>query len=411
MFIKNDRGFTLVEMAVVIIIAGFIFIPLMSVFIQRDLDETKTENIESNDDLVSALNFFLRQNGRFPAPADPTLGPDSVNFGKEDTSIVPKDNSLTGALPTQALGLPFDQAVNAYGWKYIYSVTEDLTNAATFDGVGVLKVITRSGSVADAANTPFVLVNTGEDGKGAYNLYGQQNALTCSDAGVARDEENCDGDALFVEAQSYIKGNPSSAGYYDDKLSYGFSTQANDLWMMAQNNNIAGKITLTNRTLGNVGVNVSETDAKLHVSGDTLFEPNYTGQGGLVDAQDTIIVGNNLSVEETAEAKSQFSAERFYIGQYDSEKDASCAGAWIKDTQNENEKVCCTAGSYKYLGNDDKRYGQSYCKSAANECGPGSSGNVFDGTQCCARHELDKSGKCCPKDGSGHIDANGVCKG
>lgn len=399
---QHNAGFSLIEMAVVIIIAGFIFVPLMAVFVQRDLDQTKSENIENNDRLVAAINFFLKQNGRYPCPARLDAAPSDADFGVESCTGTP--TIRTGAIPTRTLGIPYHQAVNSYGWKHIYAVTAELNDATTFNGIGAIRVITPNGTVTDAAQTPYILVNPGQDGKGTTSLYGAPSAVACDAGGAARDNENCDGDAIFVESTPYISLSPTDSGYYDDKLSYGYLSANNDMWLVKREDDLSGKVALTSRTLGNVGIGTDDPLDKFHVGGNGLLETRYGGTGGNLDVQAAVTIENSLLVESEAEINTKFSANNFCIGEYDEEAGQCYDGTLLTKG---DEKFECPSGAYL---NMDEKTPEEFCKGEGGGCSASDSGNIYTNGQCCYRHELDGTNSCCPASAGLVIDEDGVCR-
>lgn len=101
-FKKN--GFSLVEMAVVLVILGFVlatlFAPLAA---QRDIKNI-TGTQASLDQIKEAINGFAVLNGRLPCPAKVIADPSSASYGLEDTSAAVC--TLEGLLPWKTLGVP-----------------------------------------------------------------------------------------------------------------------------------------------------------------------------------------------------------------------------------------------------------------------------------------------------------------
>lgn len=106
------RGFTLVEMAVVLVIVGImlggLMIPLSAQMDQRNYTETK-KNLE---EVKEALIGFSVLNGRLPCPST-EVDPTNINYGEEDVScnIAPV---AEGFLPWKTLGVA---EVDAWGSK------------------------------------------------------------------------------------------------------------------------------------------------------------------------------------------------------------------------------------------------------------------------------------------------------
>lgn len=424
---SESAGFTLIEMAVVIIISGFIFIPLMAVFVQMGMDEKRVENVENNDRILNAINFYYKQYGAYPCPADLNTAPDDSDFGVSTSCSSAAGDVVFGALPVQTLGLPYHQAINKYGWKHLYAVTTKLTDPSTLDNPNAVEVISMSGADTDAVTVPFILVNTGKDGKGSSSLYGKDNILAC-DAGASRDEENCDGDELFIDAPPLTLGAPTDSGYYDDKLSYGLANPNSDLWIPQANQIHGERVPLMSKTLGNIGVGVDNPADKLHVGDETLVESNYKGEGGDILLEDDVTVSGLVVIEQDARANTLFKAGHFCSGQFvtnGSGGGTCCYGEYIGESGIAYDAgKCCAHGSFFNAAT-----GELLCKdnSAATFCGESDTGRYADvgigydpedgsldssnpdsrPPVCCFRHELDIDGLCCPEG----VNEDGACSG
>ena len=134
--IKQHSGFTLVEMAIVLVIFGLVLssllLPLQA---QRDLAFIAQTNA-TLDNAKQALLGFAQRNGRLPCPAT-NLG--TATFPDDTGTANPNGsgacNQLVGFLPAATLGLqPTDsQGFALDGWnnRIRYSVTNANANAFT----------------------------------------------------------------------------------------------------------------------------------------------------------------------------------------------------------------------------------------------------------------------------------------
>ena len=85
---KSQKGFTLLELAIVILITGIMFIPLVKMY--EVYDKKKRVNI-TRDRISEAsaqvqryiLNLNVGQFSALPCPADPTLPKTDPNYGRE----------------------------------------------------------------------------------------------------------------------------------------------------------------------------------------------------------------------------------------------------------------------------------------------------------------------------------------
>ncbi len=184
-----NRGFTLVELAIVLTIVGFLLAAfIVPLGVQRDIrdyEETRKELSEIREALVG---FALSQ-------ANPHLPcPDTDNDGAENR-VGANCVSQIGTLPWATLGLGrLDNWNNAY----LYSVTADFSNSAGFQlsSVGLNTILAAAGGASVAANIPVVIISKGKNG-----------------AGVAADEqENDQTNTIFVSHEQI----DVSANQFDD---------------------------------------------------------------------------------------------------------------------------------------------------------------------------------------------------
>lgn len=177
-----DDGFTILELSFVLMIFSMIVMAVMTGFglYSKQQAMQKTENALDHGN--TALLEYVATFGAYPCPADPTLGPGDLNYGREQrvgglaytdpgydeaacaaaSSVLGKDVDNTpggepvlyGALPavtiaerllqTGYLYADFSDADSADGWgrKLTYAVTASLTNRAIFnDHNGAIGII------------------------------------------------------------------------------------------------------------------------------------------------------------------------------------------------------------------------------------------------------------------------------
>ena len=179
------RGFSLIEMAIVLVVIGLILSGgLMA--ITPVLKSTKTTETNTRLDLIEkALVLYTIRNGCLPCPANGDLGAASglAHGTTAYSSGCQTCASLTagsGVVPWGALGLSPNDATDGWGNLISYVVTGTLTQTTTS--------MTRSGStypsgtldINDAAVTAtaittaaaYVLISHGNDGRGARTLSG-----------------------------------------------------------------------------------------------------------------------------------------------------------------------------------------------------------------------------------------------
>ena len=224
-------GFTLVEMAMVLMIVGLLLgglVPTISAQMETQrIGETRRQMSEIKD----ALTGFAVINGRLPCPAQATIATAAANAGIEATTgnscacqtssgstdtiatasgVACTDTSVTGVLPWATLGLP---ETDAWGRRYTYRVTSVFADqiAAGTLGTGCTvaaptassfalcspgkpDVLIASGGGFVAENVPAVFVSHGKNGNGAYIPDGNQLATSTN----ADEIDNSNNDLSFV---------------------------------------------------------------------------------------------------------------------------------------------------------------------------------------------------------------------
>lgn len=201
---KRQSGFTLVELAMVMLIIGLLLgglIPTLSAQMEtRRISETQRQL----DEIKEALAGFAMSNGRLPCPADGT-----ASGGNElitDTGTAATCTLTKGVLPWSTLGVP-----ETDGWsrRFTYRVAANYADGA--DGTGAacniaagisfqlcssanLNVLAASGGSSVATNVPAVVVSHGRNGSGAYPAGGGAQIGTAS----GDESENADDDNIFV---------------------------------------------------------------------------------------------------------------------------------------------------------------------------------------------------------------------
>lgn len=215
-------GFTLVEIAMVLMIIGLLLgglIPTLSA--QMDSQRINKTQKQLNE-IKDALTGFAIINGRLPMPACGTIASGQANAGIELDPALPASAVLCtsgtsdiSVVPWATLGV--DEA-DAWNRRFTYSVTS--VYADSTDGAGVascsiatgvsfqlcstatLDVKTTSGGPDVATNVPAVIVSHGVNGLGAYHPGGGAKI-----SGGSVDElENSDNDITFVSKDQVQNG-------------------------------------------------------------------------------------------------------------------------------------------------------------------------------------------------------------
>ncbi len=194
------RGFTLVELAMVLMIVGLLLggliVPLSAQMEQRRATETQ----KTLEEIKEALTGYAVINGQLPCPADPATPTGSAGAGIANCAFT------SGVLPWATLG-----TIEMDGWgnRFTYRVDANYTDAVgtTFNCAPVVTpsqssfalCTTGSFTVLSAAaggtnvaiQVPAIVISHGKNSAGAYTQSGSQIPAS----GNADEAENSDGDA------------------------------------------------------------------------------------------------------------------------------------------------------------------------------------------------------------------------
>ncbi len=234
---KSENGFTLLEVAIVISIIGILLSLLTSAlltFVEKNRIETTEFRIEK---IQESLTQYLNVNRKYPCPASRILGPDVTEFGKEvgldcnagtHAGTARNGSVRIGAVPNRSLNLPDEFAIDAWGRKFTYAVTEDLATANAFSADGGQIIVVDSGGnelVSPPSNPTsrahYVVLSHGPTGDGAYPLNATSTpAVPCPAS--SQDAENCDNDSTF--RYTLLNSDADLSDFYDDYISYAGQT-------------------------------------------------------------------------------------------------------------------------------------------------------------------------------------------
>lgn len=292
---RGQRGYTLIELAIVVIIIGLLIAPMATAYsIKRKKDEIALT--ERNVALVSrAIGGFRATTGRYPCPAIPSMNRDDDDYGHEacpaDVAVpagtcnadgLCVENAIAarlvtnpgltvrvGMVPFRLLGLSEETAYDGYRNKMTYAVTETLLDPDTFAvGGGGVEIVDGTAPGISLLTPPgsadFVIVSHGESGAGARNAIGTISE-PCPDAAVL-ESENCNANGVAVYRQAETsKGRNNN--FFDDKIEY-FARGENTEWLMSETT--PGNVYFKNFDNPNAGVGLwtsTNIDDQVKVSG------------------------------------------------------------------------------------------------------------------------------------------------
>ncbi len=241
----KNKGFTLVEVAIVLIIGGLLLASASALLV------TYTKQIQLNvtnkrlDSINEALQLFLSLNGRYPCAAPLNGALDTALFGVEidnldcdgaadvanqTTTVAGRNarNVRIGAVPVRTLNLPDDYIADAWGGRFTYAVTSALASDGTYnrDEGGVFVVDSLGNDLVSDPNLlpgptggtgHYVVVSHGINNSGSTAVGG--GGTTACGAAAVLETENCNGDATF--RSTLLVGNAIGNNLYDDVVNIG----------------------------------------------------------------------------------------------------------------------------------------------------------------------------------------------
>ena len=139
------RGFSLVEMALVLLIVGLlaaVFLPATNTFLDNSRRKETRAKLEA---LEQAMVRFVMVNRRLPCPADGALAPGNANQGLElgAAGVCNPATQINGVVPWRSLGLAQRDAMDAWSTMVTYRV---------WGGANTLTVHTVAGTGMDMKN-------------------------------------------------------------------------------------------------------------------------------------------------------------------------------------------------------------------------------------------------------------------
>ena len=309
---RSASGFTLIEMAIVMLISGMIIAAGFQAYKLYSKNRFASDAYEKQERISGSISTYRTSTGRLPCPADPTAPLSSLNAGREisaascntlrlattaagtciqgvckalgrDTSAdvdTAGDPVLIGAIPfadikaNSGVGmtkldkdLTYRDVLDPWGYQMSYIVSGYLTdvnpavNQPSYGAVYVKTPNIPPTTPIDLIQPPgsayYALVSHGDNHKGAYSAEGTRPFL-CT-AGTA-DVSNCDGSGVVSVG---IRTLQTGTSYFDDVI-YQESSAIRTLW----NTTPAGA--LYNVNSGDVGIGVDDPQNKLEVMGNVL---------------------------------------------------------------------------------------------------------------------------------------------
>ncbi len=232
----RHRGFTLAELAVVLVIVallvGGLLVPLSAQIDSRNVADTRRALAEIRE----AILGYAVVNGRLPCPASATLVSGAAGAGLEGARDPSGCTNIAGVVPWATLGVA---ETDAWGRRYTYRVTKfftknvPVTNPALFTVAecippsipqsaafalctpGELSVFVTGGGARVANVVPAVFVSHGKNGNGAYRVLGTQLPV-----GADADEvdNQLTGGGISTANENFVHKTPTPT--FDDEVAW-----------------------------------------------------------------------------------------------------------------------------------------------------------------------------------------------
>jgi prepilin-type N-terminal cleavage/methylation domain-containing protein len=215
LYLTNKKGFTLIEMAIVLIIVGLLLAGLFtSVRTQFELRRTEETRIVL-EEAKEALMGYALANKFLPCPDT-----NAIPIGTEGPRVADECLPLEGVLPWQVLGV---RGIDAWGRYIRYRVSSNFSNNVNFfiiSDTGDIRVNSDTGTLTTSAIA--VLVSHGANGFGGRNTT-QASPANQMPAPTGVDElENANG--LNLTYMSHTPTQQGSANEFDDSVGWISST-------------------------------------------------------------------------------------------------------------------------------------------------------------------------------------------
>jgi len=232
-----NRGFSLVELSVVVLIIGIIMTMGIGAWTANLENQAHSATAQRQAAIKEALTGYLRRNNRLPCPDNDFTAPDGVENRTTAGNPATACSTAFGILPYVTLGLSRDAVRDGWGHFYSYHVSNnantpdaagnwgdnrDWTITANFraGNTGTITVNDRSGATvtAVAINVVAVVVSHGRNGLGAYAIGGTRNTLP---AAGTDERENTDGTANTVYyRREATTDDAATGGPFDDQVAF-----------------------------------------------------------------------------------------------------------------------------------------------------------------------------------------------
>ncbi len=222
---NNNKGFTLIEMAMVLVIVGVALGSGLMVFNQytilSKIDETKARLAE----VLEAIDDYVDKYGMLPCPADPTLTFSNASFGVANCSYAGALKSadvsnkvVIGMLPTSTLNIYPSLALDSYGNRISYIVREDATTGSGINAASIDLPLSNYSGSSSYSGVVVIVISHGLNGYGGW--IGASGTRINATGGNAQEDENATAGGVFYASANLL--------LYDDIVYFRTKSQLTD---------------------------------------------------------------------------------------------------------------------------------------------------------------------------------------
>ena len=227
--LKSENGFTLIEVAIALVVAGMVLGGALEVARVHAVSKTYKTTRSNIETINESIAVHLGRFGRLPCPAPMSVPRTDAAYGKgaecevllssitssSDDYIIAEgrdgEKVVIGKVPFRDLSLV--QTLTHDGWNrdFYYAVSASLTDNDTYSQyAGVIDVVDSNDEklTHEETGVQYVLYSTGSDDA-------PPGTRECIERRA--DNENCDGDGTFRFSPTALGPGPA---YYDDVISY-----------------------------------------------------------------------------------------------------------------------------------------------------------------------------------------------
>jgi prepilin-type N-terminal cleavage/methylation domain-containing protein len=200
----RNKGFTLIEICIAIIVLGLLITPLFRLYDTYLIEKKLNATQRAIEVVTGEMETYKNVHGAYPCPsamdaarndaangrafnnnvcdaaffaAIPQIPGECLNGVCLKSSVRPTTSDIIiGTVPFRDLQMIEQDALDGYGNRLLYAVTQDLTNVATFNSeAGGISIIDSAANKMVANDSAmFVLLSFGASKQGGYNKNGLQ---------------------------------------------------------------------------------------------------------------------------------------------------------------------------------------------------------------------------------------------